>query len=73
MADVLRWTLSDPDIPAEHKEPTSWPELMRTEWGDDGGTAAATRHRAALRAGLARCRAALDAFAPDVVVVWGDD
>ncbi len=73
MADVLRWTLSDPDIPAEHKEPTSWPELMRTEWGDDGGTAAATRHRAALRAGLARCRAALDAFAPDVVEVWGDD
>ncbi|WP_214368738.1 extradiol ring-cleavage dioxygenase [Pseudonocardia sp. H11422] len=73
MADILRWTLADPDIPAERKDPASWPELMRSEWADDGGTAAAGRHRAQLREGLARCRAELDAFAPDVVVVWGDD
>lgn len=73
MADLLRWTMQDPAIPVDHLDPASWPERMRVEWSDDGGTAAAAAHRAALRAGLARCRAALDAFRPDVVVVWGDD
>lgn len=46
---------------------------MREDWSDDGGAAAAARHRAELTAHLARCRQALDAFGPDVVVVWGDD
>jgi hypothetical protein len=73
MAGLLRWTLGDPDIPADAKDPASWPELMRHEWADDGGTAAAAAHRQELRDGLARCRKALDAFEPDVLVVWGDD
>ncbi len=73
MAGLLRWTLQDPGIPAAEKDPASWPEPMRAEWSDDGGTAAAGRHRAALRDNLARCRAALDEFQPDLVVVWGDD
>jgi hypothetical protein len=73
MADLLRWTLRDPDIPAAEKDPANWPALMRGEWADDGGTAAAAAHREELRGHLARCRAALDAFQPDVLVVWGDD
>jgi len=73
MAGLLRWTLQDPDIPAELKDSASWPELMRREWGADGGTAAAAEHRAALREGLARCRKVLDEFEPDLLVVWGDD
>jgi hypothetical protein len=73
MADILRWTLKDTDIPPEVKDPATWPERMRREWSNDGGTAAARDHRAALRAGLQRCRQELDAFAPDVLVVWGDD
>ncbi|HEX4253799.1 MAG TPA: hypothetical protein VH089_01855 [Streptosporangiaceae bacterium] len=73
MADLLRWTLRDPDIPVAEKDPANWPELMRSEWADDGGTAAAAGHRKELREQLARCRAALDAFRPDVVLVWGDD
>ncbi|WP_214364751.1 extradiol ring-cleavage dioxygenase [Pseudonocardia sp. H11422] len=73
MAGLLRWTLTDPDIPEEVKDPATWPPLMREEWGNDGGVAAAARHRAELRDGLARCRKALDEFRPDVVVVWGDD
>jgi hypothetical protein len=73
MADLLRWTLRDPDIPAAEKDPANWPELMRSEWADDGGTAAAAGHRKELREHLARSRAALDAFGPDVVLVWGDD
>ncbi|KLL11265.1 extradiol ring-cleavage dioxygenase [Protofrankia coriariae] len=73
MAGLLRWTLQDPDIPEAEKDPASWPELMRREWADDQGVAAAAEHRRELRAGLARCRAALDAFQPDLLVVWGDD
>lgn len=73
MASLLRWTLSDPDIPESAKDPADWPELMRREWGSDKGVAAAAQHRKALVDNLVRCRAALDEFKPDVVVVWGDD
>jgi hypothetical protein len=73
MAGLLRWTLTDPDIPAACKDPASWSETMRAEWSDDGGTAAAARHRQQLRDELARCRKVLDAFNPDLLVVWGDD
>ncbi|ALL79311.1 extradiol ring-cleavage dioxygenase (plasmid) [Pseudonocardia sp. EC080610-09] len=73
MANLLRWTLGDPDIPSAEKDVSTWSEQMRAEWSDDGGAAAAAEHRAALVANLAQCRKALDDFAPDVVVVWGDD
>jgi hypothetical protein len=73
MAGLLRWTLTDPDIPEAEKDPANWPESMRREWGADQGRTAAAGHRAQLLDGLRRCRAALDAFGPDVVVVWGDD
>jgi hypothetical protein len=73
MAGLLRWTLNDPDIPTDQKDPANWPELMQQEWGSDGGTAAAAKHRSELVANLARVRKALDEFAPDFVVVWGDD
>ncbi|MGH8998754.1 MAG: extradiol ring-cleavage dioxygenase [Acidimicrobiia bacterium] len=73
MADILRWTLGDPDIPAELRDPSGWPEPMAAEYGDDGGAAAAARHRDVLVADLRRLRHAIDDFRPDVVVVWGDD
>src|SRR5271155_4667860 len=73
MADILRWTLADPDIPGEAKDPADWSASMRAEWGTDGGVASAARHRKLLVENLARCREALDEFAPDVLVVWGDD
>jgi hypothetical protein len=46
---------------------------MQEEWGSDQGTAFAARHRAAYFSGLAEVRKALDAFAPDAVVIFGDD
>lgn len=74
MAGLLRnYTLADPDIPAEAKDPAGWPERMRAEWGDDQGRSAAGEHRAQLVAGFERCRQALDDFNPDLVVMWGDD
>ena len=73
MAGLLRSTLKDPDIPAEKKDPRNWSELAQREWGDDTGTTAAAGHRARLLAGLKHCREELDAFRPDVLLVWGDD
>ena|SRR5882757_528478 len=73
MAALLKTSMKDPDIPTDVKDPANWSELGKREWSDDGGTAAAAAHRAKLRAGLDRCRAALDEFQPDVVLVWGDD
>ena len=50
-----------------------WPEPMRREWGDDEGQAAAREHRSRLLAGYRRLRQELDAFRPDIVLIWGDD
>ncbi len=73
MSSILRYFLSDERIPAEKRDPANWPERMRAEWGNDQGATAAAGHRAALIRGMRKVRAALDAFHPDVVVIWGDD
>ena len=72
MAGILRWTLQA-SIPEREKDAAHWPAAMRAEWSDDFGARAAAAHRKQLVAGFERVRAALDAFRPDVVVIWGDD
>ena len=70
----LQRTLRTNDrIPAELKNPRHWPEPMRVEYGDDAGYASAVRLRQRMVAGFRQLRAALDAFNPDFVVIWGDD
>ncbi|ANQ75892.1 MULTISPECIES: extradiol ring-cleavage dioxygenase [Rhodococcus] len=73
MANLMKSVLKDPDIPEDRKDPDNWSALAQSEWGDDQGTTAAAGHRAQLRKGLDKVRAALDDFEPDVVLVWGDD
>ena len=73
MAGILRWTMQDSSIPEAERDVANWPAPMRAEWADDFGTRAAAAHRLALVAGFERVRAALDAFRPDAVVIWGDD
>ena len=46
---------------------------MRTEWGNDEGVSSAARHRERLVGAMMKTRAALDAFKPDFVLIWGDD
>jgi hypothetical protein len=70
---ALRRALGDPLLPEPFRNGEAWPERLREEYGDDGGLAACERHRRVLIAGLAGMRAALDAFAPDLIVIWGDD
>jgi Catalytic LigB subunit of aromatic ring-opening dioxygenase len=73
MADILRTIVRDPGFPERLRDPASWPEPMRREYGDDGGTAAAAAHRERLVHHLRHLRRTLDEFRPDLVVVWGDD
>jgi hypothetical protein len=72
-AAALRWTLQDPDLPRSLRDPGGWPDAMRDEWAADGGAAAAARHRSDLIGGCDRVRAAIDDFAPDALLVIGDD
>ena len=73
MAFILKRMLQNPALPPELREPSGWPAPMREQWSDDAGTRAAAAHRAELVAWLRRARAALDAFNPDIVLMWGDD
>ncbi|HJU17641.1 MAG TPA: hypothetical protein VJ770_14390 [Stellaceae bacterium] len=73
MGRILKRILADPALPEERRNPASWPAPMRAEYGNDAGLAAAGRHRAALVDGFRNARQLLDEFAPDLVVIWGDD
>ncbi len=73
MAWILKRMMQNPNLPEALRTPRGWPAPMRDEWGNDEGASAAARHRADLVAQLARTRAALDAFNPDFVLIWGDD
>ncbi len=73
MADALSMILGAPGVDDYVKDPANWPERMRVEWGTDGGRRLAAEHRERMRRGFERVRARLDAFAPDFVVIVGDD
>lgn len=73
MSGRLKKVLGSPGVPPVLRDPANWPAPMRAEWADDEGLAFAAVHRAAFVAGARRLRAAIDDFAPDAVVVFGDD
>ena len=73
MASRARARLKNGSLPESLNDPSKWPAAMRTEWGSDGGARFAAQHRAEYFAALDRIRATLDAFAPDAVIVFGDD
>ncbi|MEQ9642287.1 MAG: extradiol ring-cleavage dioxygenase [Alphaproteobacteria bacterium] len=73
MAYILKLMLKNPDLPAELRDPANWPAPMREQWAADDGTAAAASHREELVGWMRQVRAALDDFAPDFVLIWGDD
>lgn len=73
MAHFLKRFLADPRTPPELTDPRNWPPAMQVEWGEDEGLSSAHRHRQQLVEGFRRTREALDRFAPEVVLIWGDD
>jgi len=73
LAYRVKHFMNDPLLPEVYHNPATWPEPMRLEWSDDDGLAASDRHRAACIEGVRWAREELDAFNPDLVLVWGDD
>lgn len=73
MANILKRQLARGDLPAHLADPAGWPAAMRAEWGSDEGLTAAAAHRDVVVTALRKVRAELDAFAPDFVLVFGDD
>ena len=73
MSSFLTRTLKSDRIPAELKDPARWPEPLRRELAANQDGSAAAEHRRRLVGGFRAARQALDAFAPDFVVIWGDD
>ena len=73
MAMRVKQVITSPRVPERLKDPDNWPAPMRAEWSDDEGTAFAARHRVAFLEGVRKARSAIDAFAPDYVVIFGDD
>lgn len=59
--------------PKRVQDPTTWPQPMQEEWGEDQGVAAAMRHAERLYAGFRTLYDRLTAFHPDLVVIFGDD
>jgi hypothetical protein len=70
---LKRMLQQDARIPAHLKDPANWPEPMRREWGDDEGITAHQAHRARVFNAFRRIRGEIDAFKPDVILIWGDD
>jgi hypothetical protein len=69
----LRRTLKDPGLPAHLRTPSGWPAMMAAEWSDDEGAAHGRLHRDGIIDKLRHVRTTIDAFAPDLIVIWGDD
>ncbi|HEV8022305.1 MAG TPA: hypothetical protein VGP41_13615 [Candidatus Lustribacter sp.] len=59
--------------PALFEDKSQWPAEMLAEWSDDEGAAAGEAHEERLLRGYERMREELDAFKPDLVLIWGDD
>src|SRR5437660_3524120 len=69
----LRTLANDPRVPAELKNPLNWPAGVRAEWGQDEGVSAHREHRRRLVEAFRRLRAEIEAFAPDFILMFGDD
>jgi hypothetical protein len=68
-----RFQLTAPNIPSHAKDRANWPAPLLAELGNDGGQSAGRHYGARMAAGFRAVRASLEAFDPDLVVLWGDD
>jgi hypothetical protein len=73
MAGITERVLQSPRLPDHMRDPAAWPAPMRHEWEEHRAGRAAPAHRARALAGFRAARAALDAFNPDFVLIFGDD
>jgi len=65
--------MSDPLQPGRLRDPSKWVAEMKEQWGSDDGGSYAVRHREELIENMRWIRRELDDFAPDFVLILGDD
>jgi len=65
--------LTAPNVPTRFKNRANWPDALLGELGNDDGVAAARRYAGRLAEGFRAVRRSLEAFNPDIVLIWGDD
>ena len=65
--------IEDPTLPERFRNPVHWDPSAREQWGSDKGLAHSDRHRREMIEQFRKVRRELDAFEPDVVLIWGDD
>src|SRR5437660_11216052 len=70
---LARMLHGDPRIPDHLRDPASWPEPMRAEWGNDEGITSFKAHRARVFSSFRTLRDEIVAFRPDFILMWGDD
>src|SRR4051812_4174022 len=73
MAAILERTLNSDQVPAALKNPDAWPAAMREEYRANRDLSVTRDHRRRCLDAFRKVRAALDDFAPDFVLIWGDD
>jgi len=73
LASRAKSFMKDPLLPEAFRSVETWPEPMRKELGDDDGWAHSEEHRRILIENFRWIRKELDAFNPDLVLIWGDD
>ena len=60
-------------IPEHRRDPSTWPEAMQKEWGDDMGEAAHAAPRETMFNAFRKIRKEIDDFNPDFVIIFADD
>jgi hypothetical protein len=73
MAGIVERVLRSPRLPEPMREPSAWPAAMRHEWEEHKAGRAAPAHRQRSVECFRAARAALEAFNPDFIVIFGDD
>jgi hypothetical protein len=70
---LARMLHTDPRIPERMRNPASWPEPMRAEWGEDEGIASFRAHRERVFSAFRAISQEIAVFRPDFILMWGDD
>jgi len=70
-ANILRGVMKSRLVPAHMKDPKNWPSGMQEEYEHEAERA--KEHLELHRRAFKKVRAAIDAFKPDAVIIFGDD
>ena len=73
MLGFFHHILSAPNIDPKYKDRANWPREMLAELGNDEGRASIDRYRERMWANFRKQRQMIDDFAPDFMVLIGDD